>query len=957
MAMSAMGMGRSMNDTSMHGTLHAVNDFSRVGPRGLGASSEASSGYNIDNNNNTGSFPAVTTVLTKGGGGIAGTPCNPDRNDDKYGGGCGRAGNPSAQRQRQLRRQSSNSSLDVAATIFSSIQSLEANGGSLASLGVLGSDSGGGVGNHFALSGSAPAPSTWNDFRSSNLNNFSSNAPPSNLHNLHFGGLGGDVNLASLAGIGMMGLGDGISGGNSASRLFGTINGSNYNSGGLNRFAGRLATLSRSNSNNSLRSHFEEIMANGGYGVNAAFEGSGSVGASNSCSGSNPFGNLSYIPTSSRNFLEAQQYTHNILARQRQFDEDLLLSGNSATAAGFPFSSFVPTTNNKSDNASRNSNNSRSLLENFSQEELLNEVLSRRSSRTLLDEMSRCSSRNDFSEFLGVGIGGGGIQRQTSLGSHHSLTALLASATNAEQVTGSTGTGGLVLGETMTVPTSNFSRGDEEEELPIPRVIVSTKLDDGPSSKSRSSGFTTLSKSKSDISKGKVDKESNTSTVVTAESGKAPSSRNSISKKRSNSTSSFDALLSVFGDELAELDKERKAKDDDDKSTTSSLGFFSNVMIEAAEAESELASARKDVLKNFNRDNNQHSLARIPNQDVESDYEGGGGESSRRESISTDSGGEDKKPSSNKNQGDLGDTPTAATVRAKAQKNFFDTVLGREKKYLNEPGGPNQSSLLTNTMNPSTVMPTVVDSSNSIHKEEDIIAALQSSSLHGNLPVRMLPMPGISTGTNGITTNVVSPLERSILLRQLASNNINLSDEAVAQLLQTRRLPFFQADNRRDCPNATSSQTDVPPEPIPSEEVAQPSNPEPVPTPEPKRPPVEEFLEKYGESAEKSKEGMLKAISDSEESLAAIHAWDRSQGLRKCHSRTVVKTRRTRARIKAFLMGLKPPQEPTRNRKRKVKDVHVDVDGTTNDESSPTLAKKKKKGPMKLTISSSKVDQ
>ncbi|KAL7515988.1 hypothetical protein ACHAWX_001049 [Stephanocyclus meneghinianus] len=61
---------------------------------------------------------------------------------------------------------------------------------------------------------------------------------------------------------------------------------------------------------------------------------------------------------------------------------------------------------------------------------------------------------------------------------------------------------------------------------------------------------------------------------------------------------------------------------------------------------------------------------------------------------------------------------------------------------------------------------------------------------------------------------------------------------------------------------------------------------------------------------------MLTAIENTESSLAKIHAWDRSLGLRKCHNRTVVKTRRSRAQIKAFLLGAKPPKEPKQRPKK-----------------------------------------
>mmetsp|Transcript_10442 Transcript_10442/g.19191 ORF Transcript_10442/g.19191 Transcript_10442/m.19191 type:complete len:989 (+) Transcript_10442:430-3396(+) len=82
---------------------------------------------------------------------------------------------------------------------------------------------------------------------------------------------------------------------------------------------------------------------------------------------------------------------------------------------------------------------------------------------------------------------------------------------------------------------------------------------------------------------------------------------------------------------------------------------------------------------------------------------------------------------------------------------------------------------------------------------------------------------------------------------------------------------------------------------------------------------LQRFLDGYGEAAEKSLKNTLEAISKTEESLANIHEWDRSHGLRKCHSRTVIKTRRSRARLKAFLNGLDPPKDLATNRKEKNK--------------------------------------
>ena len=92
------------------------------------------------------------------------------------------------------------------------------------------------------------------------------------------------------------------------------------------------------------------------------------------------------------------------------------------------------------------------------------------------------------------------------------------------------------------------------------------------------------------------------------------------------------------------------------------------------------------------------------------------------------------------------------------------------------------------------------------------------------------------------------------------------------------------------------------------------------------------FLDKFGDEAKKSCKDMLHAISETEKSLVAIHAWDRSQGLRKCHSRTVVKTRRSRALVKAFLMGIDPPREPHKKRKKKKKRKEEDLEGLEDED-------------------------
>ncbi|KAL9188394.1 hypothetical protein ACHAXT_006772 [Thalassiosira profunda] len=80
---------------------------------------------------------------------------------------------------------------------------------------------------------------------------------------------------------------------------------------------------------------------------------------------------------------------------------------------------------------------------------------------------------------------------------------------------------------------------------------------------------------------------------------------------------------------------------------------------------------------------------------------------------------------------------------------------------------------------------------------------------------------------------------------------------------------------------------------------------------------LEQFLSRFDDKGKEARERLLGAIEATEGSLATIHEWDRSWGLRKCHSRTVVKTRRSRGRLKAFLMGVDPPKEPAKKKKKK----------------------------------------
>ena len=157
-----------------------------------------------------------------------------------------------------------------------------------------------------------------------------------------------------------------------------------------------------------------------------------------------------------------------------------------------------------------------------------------------------------------------------------------------------------------------------------------------------------------------------------------------------------------------------------------------------------------------------------------------------------------------------------------------------------------------------------------------------------------------------------------------------LSHDMIAMLARVQGLPGSQAvpslpfhtDHMPNAKNAPSARD------TPAAAEPRPPSPEKIIPLEA----LQLFLDTFGDEAKKSCEDMLRAISETEKSLVDIHAWDRSQGLRKCHSRTVVKTRRSRALVKAFLMGIDPPREPHKKRKRKKKQMQDDLENCEDED-------------------------
>ena len=159
--------------------------------------------------------------------------------------------------------------------------------------------------------------------------------------------------------------------------------------------------------------------------------------------------------------------------------------------------------------------------------------------------------------------------------------------------------------------------------------------------------------------------------------------------------------------------------------------------------------------------------------------------------------------------------------------------------------------------------------------------------------------------------------------RMVHDNLLGSLDSPVVKLPEKLPSPSSRNVSISDCDKPTGDKEERDKAPItPMKETATPIEKKEEGGELDKIPPkeaLELFLSAHGEKGETLQKAMLRAITETEGSLASIHSWDRSQGLRKCHSRTVVKTRRSRAQIKAFLNGVEPPKEPHKNRKRSKK--------------------------------------
>ena len=336
---------------------------------------------------------------------------------------------------------------------------------------------------------------------------------------------------------------------------------------------------------------------------------------------------------------------------------------------------------------------------------------------------------------------------------------------------------------------------------------------------------------------------------------------------------------------MAELDKER-SKDDDDKSTTSSVGFFNNIM------EQTVATA---TIKE----------KEAPTEDCANDLSNLSANKQKYEKVSGSS-----RPSSENTNTNQQTTTSSSNEEKESNKRHTNNVSNSVLQHLDaildrDKGTPvHQSSFV-----PFAEDATSLDYVTKIDSRNSKMGSLQSAMRQSDLSVRGMSLHRLNSGRDGLL-NMISPQQRAGDPGLMLLESGNLTGALFERLSEFHSTAnnaesFWRLyqDSSRDETQSSKSKNDS------SEKCSN--------SPFPSRThPIDYFLAASGKAGEQSQKSFLNAIAETERSLAAIHDWDRSQGLRKCHSRTVVKTRRSRAKIKAFLLGMDPPPEPKKHRKR-----------------------------------------
>ena len=426
--------------------------------------------------------------------------------------------------------------------------------------------------------------------------------------------------------------------------------------------------------------------------------------------------------------------------------------------------------------------------------------------------------------------------------------------------------------------------------------------------------------------------DSSNSTVVTAtdepQSLNPKDKKEKARKKRSSSTASFDALLSAFGDELNELDREKngesesKAGDDDKSTSANSVDFFNDLIektaatVAAKKKEEEDKKKKEDSvtkkkMRGRKRSNSSDSLTSLT---LKERIERRMSENSTDGSVLSLASAEDQLQQRPPSRSSINPQPGNAAL------SHLDTLLDMNTVIKNERNKQSASSIMASleAMRREEVM----IRERALREQEFILRENALRHMAGvglPRPHHMMPPGGFSNlemgSLAGLFGGRVHGLGEGPNLPSSLGNNINAAAQAMLDRLQG--LPAARHHPSLNHMLGTPKpifRNDKEPLVIPGK-----TSPTDVHRPPPSKCPKEVlkvFHDEYGEPAEKASKRMLEAIDKSEKSLMKIHAWDKSQGLRKCHSRTVVKTRQSRGKLKAFLTGVAAPKEPQKKKKK-----------------------------------------
>jgi len=573
----------------------------------------------------------------------------------------------------------------------------------------------------------------------------------------------------------------------------------------------------------------------------------------------------------------------------------------------------------------RRGSNSSSILDEFTPEELLQEVTRRKSGLNSIGDLydtvlSRNNSREDlvgamYNQMRAGSTSGTGRLSVGGLSpnSLDDLTALALAGKNGDKVLmekllqdkgGENNTGAKEQEEKK----DKKDEADVEDEISgevnsAPRIItVPTANPDA--------------KLKGKKSSGSIDETSANSTVVTEDAeisdiddDKKTANGDKKKRKRSDSTASFDALLSAFGDELTDLDKKKMKKvkegkadgadndDEDDKSAASSVNEQKDS--EKKGDKDDMSTAKEDGAKEMARPRSANSVGSLHSTSLE-----GGRSSAVQAQIDALLKRDAAAAGRGNNSSSINDALEAMRreeIMIRERRMHEQVILQRQRENAIRDMVLRQRHGLPPMGHPQMGLPPVA------HHPQMGMPLPQQHLLPGSIPES--EMARLAGSLEGRVPGVAPDLMRhphAVLTQAGMSDAAALDMIARFQGVPAGFPPVHYVTAKPNRPKTKPAKVHKPPPP----KVEWKNNNKEV---------LEQFLKDYGDEAKESIKRTLDVIAKSEKSVADLHAWDKAQGLRKCHSRTVVKTRRSRNALKAFLKGEDAPKEPVKQKRKKQK--------------------------------------